>query len=66
MSDLESNSDSTGVGALGCLCALDGLLIRSGEDCIEEDVEEEDIGVDEREVGCSMNGSDSIKLKSSE
>ena len=37
-----------------------------GEDCIEEDVGEEDMGVDEREGGCPINGSDSIKLKSSE
>jgi hypothetical protein len=37
-----------------------------GEDCIEEDVGEEDMGVNEREGNCSINGSDSIKLKSSE
>jgi hypothetical protein len=29
MSDPELNSDSTGVGALGCLCASASLLIRS-------------------------------------
>ena len=33
MSDPESNSDSTGVGALGCLCASASLLIRSSSHC---------------------------------
>jgi hypothetical protein len=37
-----------------------------GDDCIEDDVGEEDMGVDEREGGCGINGSDSIKLRSSE
>lgn len=36
-----------------------------GDDCNEDDVREE-MGVDEREGGCSINGSDSIKLRSSE
>jgi hypothetical protein len=33
MSDPESNSDSTGVGALGCLCASASLLIISSSRC---------------------------------
>jgi len=37
-----------------------------GDDCMEDDGGEEDMGVDEREGGCWINGSDSIKLKSSE
>jgi hypothetical protein len=44
---------------------LDGGELE-GEDCTEEDVGEEDMGIDERQGGCSINGSDSIKLKSSE
>ena len=36
-----------------------------GDDCNEDDVGEEDMGVDEREGSCSLNGSDSIKLRSS-
>ena len=44
---------------------LDGGEL-DGEDCSEEDVGEEDMEVDERQGGCSINGSDSIKLKSSE
>ena len=33
ISDPESKSDSTGVGALGCLCASASLLIRSSSRC---------------------------------
>jgi len=33
MSDPESNTDSTGVSALGCLCASASLLIRSSSRC---------------------------------
>jgi hypothetical protein len=44
---------------------LDGGEL-DGEDCSEENVGEEDMGVDERQIGYSINGSDSIKLKSSE
>ena len=44
---------------------LDGGEL-DGEDCSEEDVGEEDMEVDERQGGYSINGPDSIKLKSSE
>jgi hypothetical protein len=44
---------------------LDGGEL-DGEDCSEENVGEEDMGVDERQGGYSINGPDSIKLKSSE
>ena len=37
-----------------------------GDDDIEDDGGEEDMGVDEREGGCLIKGSDSIKLRSSE
>lgn len=37
-----------------------------GDDRIEDDGGEEDMGVDKREGGCSIKGSDSIKLRSSE
>ena len=67
---LRSETDNSPDEGGDCDTGVKGSVLDEGEldgeDCIEEDVGEEDMGVDEREGGCSINGSDSISLKSSE